>query len=156
MESWQGAATPLRYSPVRRVSWCKVAFSLKLSFRLQNLAANLPAGICGRVEIEIPIIIHQVLSLFWCQDRLPINGICDRPSRYRNLWLRISSRHRRSVKVCCDDRTSQPSELNVVFELVGFSIQRGGHSSGASAILRRNFVQVQFRSLLSAAWCTRF
>jgi hypothetical protein len=43
------------------------------------------------------------------------------------------------VKVRCDDRTSQPTELNVIFELVGLSIQRGGHSSGTSAVLGRNF-----------------
>jgi hypothetical protein len=34
-----------------------------------------------------------------------------------------------------DDWTSQPTELNVIFELVGFSIQRGGHSSSTRAVL---------------------
>jgi hypothetical protein len=49
-----------------------------------------------------------------------------------------SSRRCRSVKVRCDDRARQPTELNVIFELVGLSIQRGGHSSGTSAVLERN------------------
>jgi hypothetical protein len=43
------------------------------------------------------------------------------------------------MKVRCDDRVSQPTELNVIFELVGLSIQRGGHSSGTSAVLGTNF-----------------
>jgi hypothetical protein len=41
-----------------------------------------------------------------------------------------SPRRCRPAKVRCDDGASQPAELNVIFELVGLSIQRGGHSSG--------------------------
>jgi hypothetical protein len=106
---------------------------------LQNLAANLPARVCGCVDIEIPQTSHQILSLFRCQGRRTVNGAGYRASLYRNLWLRIRSRGRRSVKVRCSGRTSQPTELNVIFELVGFSIQRGGQRSGTRAVLGRNF-----------------
>jgi hypothetical protein len=102
-----------------------VGFSLERSFRLQNLAANLPAGICGCVEIEIPLTIHQLLSLFRCQGRHTINRTCYRASLTHNvilnagvrlnrkLWLRIRPRRRWSMKVRCDDWTSQPAELNL-------------------------------------------
>jgi hypothetical protein len=74
------------------------------SFRLQNLAANLPAGICGCVEIEIPLTIHQCLSLFRCQGRHTIKGTCYLAHPFhskvagrvsnRKLWLRIRLRRR--------------------------------------------------------------
>ena len=109
--------SPLRperpYPSVRRVSRPRVAFLIERSFRLQNLAANLTAGVCGCVEIEIPLTIHQLLSLFLCQGRHPINGTCYRVSLYRKLRLRIRPRRCRSVKVRSDDRTSQPTELDL-------------------------------------------
>ena len=75
---------------------------------LQNLAANLPAGVCGCVEIEIPHTSRQILSLFRCQGRRTVNGAGYRASLYRKLWLRIRSRRRRPVKVRCNDRPVNP------------------------------------------------
>jgi hypothetical protein len=121
---------------------------IERSFRLQNLAANLPAGIYGCVEIEIPLTIHQLLSLFRGDGRHTINGTCYLAHpfhskvagrvRNRKLWLRIRPRRRWSMKVRRDDWTSQPTELNVIFEFVGFSVQRGPHSSSTRRVIGRN------------------
>jgi hypothetical protein len=118
------------------------------SFRLQNLAANLPARICDCVEIEISLTTRQLFSLPRCQGCHTINGtwylappfhsnVAGRVSN-RKLWLRIRPRRRWSMKVCRDNWTSHSTELNVIFELVGFSIQRGGHSSSTRAVVGRN------------------
>jgi hypothetical protein len=42
------------------------------------------------------------------------------------------------MKVRRDGWTSQPTELNVIFELVGFSIQGGSHGSITRVVLGGN------------------
>src|SRR5271170_5684907 len=109
------------------------------SFRLQNLAANLSARVCRRMEIEIPFAGRQVLRLFRCQGCLAINGTCDGSALYRELWLSIRSRRRRAVKMRCDSWSTQTPELNVIRELIGFSIQRTRHGAHTSAVFGRDF-----------------
>jgi hypothetical protein len=60
---------------VRRVKSAQSRPLIEPSFRLQNLAANLTGGICGCVEIEIPLTLHQFLSLFRCQGSHPFMGL---------------------------------------------------------------------------------
>src|ERR1700684_249412 len=109
------------------------------SFRLHNLAANLPARVCRRMEIEIPFAIQQILCLFRCQGCLAFNGTCDGRTLDRELWLAIRSLRRRTVKMRCDSWTSQPAELNVIRELIGFSIQRTRHGAHPSAVFGGDF-----------------
>jgi hypothetical protein len=47
-------------------------------FSLHNLPPNFTPGICGSMQIEIPLAIRQVLCLFGRQGRAPINRTHDR------------------------------------------------------------------------------
>jgi hypothetical protein len=108
-------------------------------FRLHNLPANLSARVCGCVEIEIPFAIQQILCLFRCQGCLAINGAGDRCGLYRDLWPGIRSLRGRAVEMRCGDWTSQPAELNVIREFLGFRIQCGRQCARTRAVFGRDF-----------------
>ena len=74
------------------------------------------------MEIEVPFAIQQILCLFRGQGCLAMNGTCYGTALYWELRLGIHPLRCRAVKMRCNDRTSQPTELNVIGEHIGFSI----------------------------------
>jgi len=128
------------------------------SLCLRKLTANFAARIRGRMEIEVPIATDQIFRLFRGQVRLSVNGACDGASRDGNLRPRIRSRGCWTVKMRCDNRTSESTELNVIFEFVGRGIQRGSQRSSTGAAFGRDFcggLQVCFERYGCGLGCNR-